>query len=435
MRQNAKRTKRFDEDVPLEEETTSPRKNSGEDFEDEFEDEFEEEVKVENKEDWEDVDGENKDDDMEEEKIETMQPTEEVLEQKVYLGNKELEKGEELVYDNSAYEMIHRATVEWPSLSIDILCADRFDTKSYSNWFPEHVHKLDPAKVGDMNDEEVHHQPTDYPFNAYVVAGSQAVKKSENKLYVMKWTNLYKTLQDEDEHDDNEEDAKLYYEAVPHKGGVNRVRAMHGSNIVATWSDEGEFSVYNLSEAIKRVEKKHRNKSNTLSKKKYPSLLSKFKHKTEGYAIDWSPLRLGMLASGGCDKDIYLYEPTGSDFTEFTMHNKPLKGHKDSVEDLQFSPKQDHVLASCSVDRTIKLWDLRDNKWKSQMSWNAHDADVNVISWNSECKYLIASGSDDGSFKVWDLRKLQNNIDAEPITNIKWHNGPITSIQFQPREE
>lgn len=48
---------------------------------------------------------------------------------------------------------------------------------------------------------------------------------------------------------------------------------------------------------------------------------------------------------------------------------------------------------------------------------------------------MLASGSDDGSFKVWDLRKLQKDNSAKPITNIKWHNGPITSIHFQPREE
>jgi hypothetical protein len=42
-------------------------------------------------------------------------------EKKVYLGNEQLEKDEELIFDNSAYEMLHRATVEWPSLSIDVL--------------------------------------------------------------------------------------------------------------------------------------------------------------------------------------------------------------------------------------------------------------------------------------------------------------------------
>ena len=155
----------------------------------------------------------------------------------------------------------------------------------------------------------------------------------------------------------------------------------------------------------------------------------------EGYALDWSPLRLGLLASGGWDKNIFLYEPTGTDYSEFKMHSTPLTGHKDSVEDLQFSPKQDYVLASWSVDKTIKLWDLRENKWKPQMSFIAHDSDVNVISWNTEWPYLIASGWDDGSFKVWDLRKLQKDLNAKPITNIKWHSAPITSIQFQPREE
>lgn len=210
---------------------------------------------------------------------------------------------------------------------------------------------------------------------------------------------------------------------------------MHGSNIVATWGDEGDFSIFDLSEAIKRVEKKAQTKSNSMTKKKYSSLISKFKHKVEGFALDWSPLKLGLLASGSCDSTICVYEPTSSDLTEWRKFDNPLKGHKQSVEDIQFSPTQEHVLASCSVDKTIKLWDLRTDKWKSQLSFVAHDSDVNVISWNTECKYLLASGCDDGSFKVWDLRKIQKDTNAKPITNIKWHNGPITSIHFQPREE
>jgi len=41
-----------------------------------------------------------------------------------------------------------------------------------------------------------------------------------------------------------------------------------------------------------------------------------------------------------------------------------LQGHKKSVEDVQFSPSQDQVLASCSVDQTVKLWDLRATQMK-----------------------------------------------------------------------
>ena len=46
-----------------------------------------------------------------------------------------LKEGEELVFDNSAYEMLHRAKVEWPCLSIDFLLRDRIGTTNES-WFP-----------------------------------------------------------------------------------------------------------------------------------------------------------------------------------------------------------------------------------------------------------------------------------------------------------
>lgn len=48
-----------------------------------------------------------------------------------------LKEGEELVFDNSAYQMLHRAKVEWPCLSIDILLRDRVNQHAQSNqWFP-----------------------------------------------------------------------------------------------------------------------------------------------------------------------------------------------------------------------------------------------------------------------------------------------------------
>ena len=53
-----------------------------------------------------------------------------------------LKEGEELVFDNSAYEMLHRAKVEWPCLSIDFLIRERISTPdrntygSYKDWFP-----------------------------------------------------------------------------------------------------------------------------------------------------------------------------------------------------------------------------------------------------------------------------------------------------------
>jgi ribosome assembly protein RRB1 len=107
------------------------------------------------------------------------------------------------------------------------------------------------------------------------------------------------------------------------------------------------------------------------------------------------------------------------------------------VEDVQFSPSQEHVLASCSVDQTVKLWDLRATQLKAQISFRAHECDVNVLSWNTVSKFLLASGDDRGEFRVWDLRMLNPSKGSsfDSIARIRWHTQAITSLQFEPGED
>lgn len=50
-------------------------------------------------------------------------------------------------------------------------------------------------------------------------------------------------------------------------------------------------------------------------------------------------------------------------------------------EFVQWSPTEPHVFSSCSADGNIAIWDVRSGK-SPAASFKAHNADVNVISWN-----------------------------------------------------
>jgi ribosome assembly protein RRB1 len=220
-----------------------------------------------------------------------------------------LKEGEELVFDNSAYEMLHRAKVEWPCLSIDFLLRDRIGSNvpHHSAWFPNYLHTLDPNNVRQDKHGLMKHKNDRFPYNAHLVAGSQATNRKENKLYVMKLGDMHKTLHDDDdvkndsesEGEENEKDKEpdMRFQVVPHKGAVNRLRSMYGTGIVATWNDEAEIAIYDVTSAVEALDGDNNSKKKSAGGNK----LASFKHKDEGFALDWSPFTYGRLAAGTCN--------------------------------------------------------------------------------------------------------------------------------------
>jgi len=140
-----------------------------------------------------------------------------------------------------------------------------------------------------------------------------------------------------------------------------------------------------------------------------------------------------LLATGGCDRRLYLYRPADENGSGWSMDSYPYMVHNGSVEDIEFSPVDPNLIASCSVDGTVKFIDLR-SAYKNECASHIDvtKVDVNVLSWCSKSANLVATGSDDGSVKVWDIRYLQK---ARPVTDIQFHTAPITSIQFEPFED
>jgi ribosome assembly protein RRB1 len=308
--------------------------------------------------------------------------------------------------DYSVYLALHQLSYTWPCLSFDVLRDDL-------GW-----------------------ERNKFPHTAWVVAGTQAAQdvgsagmgKPKDEVVVMKWGGLSRTRGEEsdDEDEENEdadeydEDAHLEFLSIPHTGGVNRIRAQRQPNStglppapgtpyhVATMADTGKVHIFDVRPMVDQLASPSTALPRT-DKSKRPIHTITNHGRTEGFALDWSPASSSStdlrLLSGDIASNIYhtALTPTG-----FSTQPKPFLSHTSSIEDLQWSPSESTVFASCSADRSVRVWDVRVKNRKSVTGIvAAHDEDVNVISWNTGVEYLLCSGGDEGGIKVWDLRNLK----------------------------
>ncbi|KXN88732.1 Ribosome assembly protein rrb1 [Leucoagaricus sp. SymC.cos] len=342
-------------------------------------------------------------------------------------GHHVLGKDEILEPDDSVYIMRHAMNVNWPCLSFDIL-RDNF---------------------GDERQR--------YPATAYIVGGTQADKAKNNELIVYKMSSLHKTQKDnadEDEEDDEDdddaldEDAVLEHKSIPHFGGVNRIRVQPlpaGTSLpsvsqpyhVATWAETGKVHIWNVRPLIEALNSP--GYTYNRAQIQTPVFTINSHGRAEGFAMDWAssgPSSLRLL-TGDIHAKIFL---TTSSPSGFNALSQPFVSHTSSVEDIQWSPSEPTVFASCSADQSIQVWDVRSKGRKSVAGiMNAHESDVNVISWNRTTSYLLISGGDEGGIKTWDLRNVKKKgsgePDPSPVAHFTWHKQPITSIEWHPTED
>ncbi|XP_071442466.1 glutamate-rich WD repeat-containing protein 1 [Hetaerina americana] len=338
------------------------------------------------------------------------------VKREVYLPGKSMGEDEQLVCDQSAYIMLHQAATGSPCLSFDVIKDDLGDDRST------------------------------YPLSAYLVSGTQSSRPHTNSIIVMKMSNLHKTqkMKDEEEEDDDEESdeeedeekkPKLDCALIKHQGCVNRIRSTQINQAVlcASWSELGRVSIWDLSPQLRAVQNSYAlemycNKVNPENDSERKPIYTFTGHLSEGFGIDWCPTMPGVLATGDCKSAVHIWQPDETG-TNWKVDQRPLVGHTASVEDLQWSPNERHVLASCSVDKSIRIWDTRSKKCMLTAS-NAHDMDVNVISW-SRMEPFIVSGGDDGKVIVWDLRMFDS---GEPVALFKHHVSPVTTVEWHPTD-
>ncbi|KAJ6419417.1 hypothetical protein OIU84_029514 [Salix udensis] len=159
-------------------------------------------------------------------------------------GVDNLEEGEELECDPTAYNCLHAFHIGWPCLSFDVV----------------------RDSLGLLR--------TDFPHTVYFVAGTQAENPDWNSIGIFKVSNVSgkrrelvptkattsdsdmdaeNSDSDSDEDSEDEEEGGsaapiLQLRKVAHSGCVNRIRAMtQNPHICASWSDAGYVQIWDFS--------------------------------------------------------------------------------------------------------------------------------------------------------------------------------------------
>ncbi|KAJ3183949.1 hypothetical protein HDU85_001799 [Gaertneriomyces sp. JEL0708] len=147
--------------------------------------------------------------------------------------------------------------------------------------------------------------------------------------------------------------------------------------------------------------------------------------------VQWNPhkSRHHWIATTSNQKTlVWNLAPTGSDSSSKHIQYI-LGGHQRAVSDLNWSPFHPDILATCSYDSYIHLWDLRKPPDKPSTSFCAWTAGATQVKFNRLNEYLLAS-SHDTDVKIWDMRR-----GSTPMTLITAHMTKIYGIDWSRNHE
>ncbi|XP_048509222.1 GATOR complex protein WDR59 isoform X4 [Athalia rosae] len=149
--------------------------------------------------------------------------------------------------------------------------------------------------------------------------------------------------------------------------------------------------------------------------------------KYEVGSAEWNPnsqnCHLCAISSNNRVEVLSFLGGDGYDLT--TTHS--LRAHTRVVSDLNWHPTEPDILASCSIDTFIHVWDIRDQR-RPCLSLSAV-AGASQVRWNCLSQHILATAHD-GDIKIWDQRKGNS-----PMQYIAAHLTKIHGLDWCPIQQ
>jgi len=168
-------------------------------------------------------------------------------------------------------------------------------------------------------------------------------------------------------------------------------------------------------------------------------------HTREVFSVDWSNIKKDTFASSSWDGTVKLWTP------DRPRSITTLQAHHSCVYQALFSPHQPDILATCSTDGTMKIFDLRSpayvpsgpgsNNFTSPLSAAAltvpaSTTEILTLDWNKYRPFLLASGGVDKLVNIWDCRMVKpgelNQVGGVRETQLFGHEYAVRKVQWSP---
>ncbi|KAK4776262.1 hypothetical protein SAY86_004950 [Trapa natans] len=192
------------------------------------------------------------------------------------------------------------------------------------------------------------------------------------------------------------------------------------------------------------------------------------KHKGAIFSLKWNK-KGDYILTGSCDKTAIVWDVKAEEWKQqFEFHSGPtldvdwrnnvsfatsstdsmiyvckigenraiktFAGHQEEVNCIKWDPTGS-LLASCSDDKTAKIWSLKHDKYLHDLK--EHTKEIYTLRWsptgpstnNPNQPLLLATASFDSTVKLWDVES------GKLLHSLNGHRDPVYSVAFSPSGE